>query len=127
MFKRVSKKLDGWKKAYLSLGGRLTLSQSVAYVLCYFIFRILSFVVLELDRILRVVGVYASISGRISCAPFSFFNFSFNKFLFPLEKLKKASKGNFLGQGIGQSRDHLACWEMGCGHKKVGMALAEQM
>ena len=38
MVERISRRLDGWKKAYLSLGGRITLIQScLSHIPSYFV------------------------------------------------------------------------------------------
>ena len=39
MIERISRRLDGWQKAYLSFSGRITLIQScLTHMPCYFIF-----------------------------------------------------------------------------------------
>ena len=51
---RISRRLDGWKKAHLSLGGRITLIQScLSHIPTYFLslFKIPSSVVLKVEKL----------------------------------------------------------------------------
>ena len=53
MIERISKRLDGWKKAHLSLGGRITLLHScLSHILSYFLslFKIPTSVVAKVER-----------------------------------------------------------------------------
>ena len=56
MIERISRKLDGWQKVYLSFGGRITLIQScLTHMLCYFLslFKIPALVAAKIERMQR--------------------------------------------------------------------------
>ncbi|RVW48807.1 putative ribonuclease H protein [Vitis vinifera] len=56
VIKRISRRLDGWQKAYLSFGGRITLIQScLTHMPCYFLslFKIPSSVARKIERMQR--------------------------------------------------------------------------
>ena len=56
VIERISSKLDGWQKAYLSFGGRITLIQScLTHMPCYFLslFKILASVATKIERLQR--------------------------------------------------------------------------
>ncbi|RVX12865.1 LINE-1 retrotransposable element ORF2 protein [Vitis vinifera] len=56
VIKRISRRLDGWQKAYLSFGGRITLIQScLTHMPCYFLslFKIPSSVATKIERMQR--------------------------------------------------------------------------
>ena len=56
MIERISRRLDGWKKAYLSFGGRITLIQScLTHMSCYFLslFKIPASVAARIERLQR--------------------------------------------------------------------------
>ncbi|KAJ9680073.1 hypothetical protein PVL29_019377 [Vitis rotundifolia] len=56
MVERISRKLDGWQKAYLSFGGRITLIQScLTHMPCYFLslFKIPVSVAAKIERLQR--------------------------------------------------------------------------
>ena len=56
MMDRVSRRLDGWKRAFLSLGGRITLIQSCfSHIPNYFLslFKILASVALRIEKLQR--------------------------------------------------------------------------
>ena len=53
MIDRVSRRLDGWKKAFLSLGGRITLILScLSHILSYFLslFKILASLASRIEK-----------------------------------------------------------------------------
>ncbi|RVW27498.1 LINE-1 retrotransposable element ORF2 protein [Vitis vinifera] len=56
VIERISRRLDGWQKAYLSFGGRITLIQScLTHMPCYFLslFKIPASVVAKIERMQR--------------------------------------------------------------------------
>ncbi|RVW77580.1 hypothetical protein CK203_050257 [Vitis vinifera] len=56
VIERISRRLDGWQKAYLSFGGRITLIQScLTHVPCYFLssFKISASMVAKIERLQR--------------------------------------------------------------------------
>ena len=56
MIERISRRLDGWQKAYLSFGGRITLIQScLTHMPCYFLslFKIPASVAAKIERMQR--------------------------------------------------------------------------
>ena len=56
VIERISRRLDGWQKAYLSFGGRITLIQScLTHVPCYFLslFKISASMVAKIGRLQR--------------------------------------------------------------------------
>ena len=56
VIEKISRRLDGWQKAYLSFGGRITLIQScLTYMPCYFIslFKIPASVIAKIERLQR--------------------------------------------------------------------------
>ncbi|RVW59906.1 hypothetical protein CK203_086943 [Vitis vinifera] len=56
VIERISKRLDGWQKAYLSFGGRITLIQScLTHMPCYFLslFKIPASVAAKIERMQR--------------------------------------------------------------------------
>ena len=56
VIERISRRLDGWKKAYLSFGGRITLIQScLTHMPCYFLslFKIPASVAAKIERLQR--------------------------------------------------------------------------
>ncbi|RVX14047.1 putative ribonuclease H protein [Vitis vinifera] len=56
VFERISRRLDGWQKAYLSFGGRITLIQScLTHMPCYFLslFKIPASVAAKIERLQR--------------------------------------------------------------------------
>ena len=56
MIERISRRLDGWQKTYLSFGGRITLIQScLTHMPCYFLslFKIPVSVAAKIERLQR--------------------------------------------------------------------------
>ena len=56
MIERISSKLDGWQKAYLSFEGKITLIQScLTHMPCYFLslFKIPASVAIRIERLQR--------------------------------------------------------------------------
>ena len=56
VIERILKRLDGWQKAFLSFGGRITLIKSyLTHMPCYFLslFKILASVVAKIERLQR--------------------------------------------------------------------------
>ena len=56
MIERISRRLDGWQKTYLSFGGRITFIQScLTHIPCYFIslFKISASVATKIERLQR--------------------------------------------------------------------------
>ena len=56
VIERISRRLDGWQKAYLSFGGRITLIQScLKHMPCYFLslFKIPASVAAKIERMQR--------------------------------------------------------------------------
>ena len=56
VIERISRRLDGWQKGYLSFGGRITLIQScLTHMPCYFLslFKIPALVATKIERLQR--------------------------------------------------------------------------
>ena len=56
VIKRISRRLDGWQKTYLSVGGRITLIQScLTHMPCYFLslFKIPALVAAKIERFVK--------------------------------------------------------------------------